>query len=87
MPKLFLGYQPFIPPWGTLGDMADTAKKVYIVSETEETTLFETHFDELPLIGDFIDRPDNTRYEVLKRIHRLNTRGWADTWVLVVKPA
>ncbi|MCH8275020.1 MAG: hypothetical protein IH851_09540 [Armatimonadetes bacterium] len=67
--------------------MPDGAKKVYVLDDKEEKTLFETHFDELPLVGDFIDRPDDGKYIVTKRIHKLNTRGWSDSYAVVVQRA
>jgi hypothetical protein len=59
--------------------------KCYIVAEDTKEALFESHFDILPEVGDILIHHEGKLYEIVKRLHHLNSRGWTDHYTLWVK--
>lgn len=61
------------------------ALKCYIVENENEEPAFESHFETLPEVGDQLSRDDQGRFEIVGRMHHLNSRGWTDFYTLYVK--
>ncbi|GIV03040.1 MAG: hypothetical protein KatS3mg015_1870 [Fimbriimonadales bacterium] len=61
------------------------ALKCYVVLEGTDEVVFECHFEILPEVGDVLIHHEGQRYEIVKRLHHLNSRGWTDHYTLIVK--
>ncbi len=59
--------------------------KCYVVAEESKEALFESHFDILPEVGDILINHEGSMFEIVKRLHHLNSRGWIDHYTLWVR--
>lgn len=59
--------------------------KCYVVEEESKEELFESHFDLLPEVGDILINHEGRLFEIVKRLHHLNSRGWTDHYTLWVR--